>query len=76
MSYRGDSSRLSLPSAVSDLPGLRGGRGARTQPAVLGRLPELFVLLPQRRGGGEQEAQLLLRHLVGGGSRPHHMVRG
>ncbi len=65
---------LSL-SVVSHIPGLRGGCGARPQPAVSGHLPELSVLLPQRRRGGEQEAQLLLRHLVRCRCRPHHMVR-
>lgn len=67
---------LSFPvSAVPHIPGLRGGGRPRPQPAVPGHLPELLVLLPQRRGGGEQEAQLLLRHLVRCGRRPHHLVR-
>lgn len=68
---------LPLPfpvSAVPHIPGLRGGGRPRPQPAVPGHLPELLVLLPQRRGGGEQEAQLLLRHLVRRGRRPHHLV--
>lgn len=65
---------LSL-SIVSHIPGLCGGCRPRPQPAVSGRLPELFVLLPQRWRGGEQEAQLLLRHLVRRGCWPHHMVR-
>lgn len=64
----------SLPT-VSHISGLCGGCRPRPQPPVFGRLPELFVLLPQRWRGGEQEAQLLLRHLVGRGCWPHHMVR-
>lgn len=61
-------------SAVSDLPGLRGGRWPWSQPSVSGRLPELPVLLPSGGGRGEQEDRLLLRHLVGRGRRTHHLV--
>lgn len=64
---------LGLP-AVSHLPGLRGSRRPWTKPSVSCCLSELLVLLPSWGGRGEQEDRLLLCHLVGRGSRTHHLV--